>query len=305
VEKKLKVSELFEAVQLPDEDKIYYVLKRLDVKNADGEIVNSIPPGGKVRVALRVGRGMSLADLHDDPKVRQTLYNRQFNSPPGLNTPVTIYTTGNRHVVSVIPLRLIPRYLGTKEEYKARLVAAEEKKKKLSESFDFGVAKFVPDHPDFPEGLYSMAEFEREEMGDCPSCEGTGKDWQDDSQVCLYCDGKKKVKVYKTDYEQLNTNNTNGMLIVRDLFGIQQPEAVGHLEPEKLPEILKKLKAMKRDHDMEFFKQVQGELDHPGAARAKHNIPYRWDNDDVNHYLNSLISMIEFAIKNNAVVVWS
>lgn len=179
----------------------------------------------------------------------------------------------------------------------------------IAESIDFGVAKFIPDHPDFPEGLYSMAEFEKEVMDDCPACDGKGKESGEPYGVedmdCMYCDGKGKVKAYKTDYEQLNTNNTNGMLILRDLFGIQQPEAVGHLEQEQLPEILKKLKAMKRDHGLEFFKKIQGDLDHPGAARAKHNIPYRWDDDSVNHYLNSLISMIEFAIKNSATVVWS
>lgn len=197
----------------------------------------------------------------------------------------------------------------------------------LTESVTFDVAEFIKDDPKFPKGLFTGAKWWRKEMKKCPYCEdgkehyraftdGDGKHHPAQVVDCDYCHGKGKAEEHVSDSPELNVSNANAIALL-DFLGVDSggPDGtVGHIEPKDLPALRRKLIKMKNGGGEELEQDWQEEPGQMIKTRDEHGNPMlkktarmaggQRTPDQVLHYADRLLSIIDFAQKNDAYVTW-
>lgn len=185
---------------------------------------------------------------------------------------------------------------------------------RLDESITFSVARLKDEGG---RKIYDTAEFQKEVEAECWVCDGKGKDPHHTKHghdvECEMCKGSGKVKEYKTEFGELNVANSNAFEIL-SMLGVEQDYA-GAIEKKDLANIRRRLIMIKNkgveDHtsDTEVSQgKPRATKDDNGISRISrgptvHNIGRT--NDQVMRYIDKLLNIIDFAQKNDAIVVWN
>lgn len=187
---------------------------------------------------------------------------------------------------------------------------AEEEKQLLLESVTFHAA-IIQD--DGKRKMYDTAHFQKAEQQECWVCDGTGKDPYHSGE-CGMCDGKKEVTKYVTPYKSLNVSNSNAQEILNMLDQEMDDEWCGAWEEKELPVIRRKLIAIKNKDSSKYVipssdtqgkaRAVKDENGQSRISRGPRVIDGGVSSSQINHYVDTLLALIDFAQKNKAVVTW-
>jgi hypothetical protein len=186
----------------------------------------------------------------------------------------------------------------------------------LTESVTFSVGKLITDNPDFPNGLVSGAEFETKGEEECWTCDGKGyEEYNGKQYTCGHCNGTKKLEKWITPYEELNISNSNAAALL-DVLGIPQGDdgTIGQVEYKDLPTLRRKLIKLKNgdmselttppqtDHGQMRKSKDENGLTQIGRGPTIHHGGR--DLQQVQRYVDRLLHIIDFAQKNNAMLIW-
>jgi hypothetical protein len=185
----------------------------------------------------------------------------------------------------------------------------------LAEGMTFTPARLVVDSNG--KKYIDGTEFEQAIEKDCPSCEGTGKDyWSDGEEYpCRYCENSPgKYKSYESTVPTLQVSNSNGGDIL-EWLGIEH-DYVGYIPPEKLPAIMTKLiKINNTENEISKFttdttktKNTYVDRSDPDVPSIKsgpamYNIGRSYN--QVERYVDSLIKIIKTAQELGIGIAWS
>ena len=190
----------------------------------------------------------------------------------------------------------------------------------LTETVTFGVAR-LSDHNG--QQVYSDP-FMKKEMGKCWVCHGTGKEefggYTDNNGVeqpttehtCDYCHGEGKIEEWKTSATELNVSNSNAMEIQR-MLGLDADYS-GVIKQKDFPLVKRKLIRLKNGDisahtelpntsggQMKKYKDDRG-VTAIGRTATMHDAGR--SHSQVERYIDTLLSLIDFAQKSNCDVVW-
>lgn len=187
----------------------------------------------------------------------------------------------------------------------------------LKESVTFSPVKLKK----FDDGreYWTSDDFETEDPNGeaCWVCDGTGVDPRSsaDRQVaCDYCNGKKILPSIIKNYTELNVANANAAAIA-DMLGYPEDTYGGIIPLEKLPEIRRKLIKLKNG-DISNLTQ-EPTMDQGGMRRYTNDNgmtaigrgPKMYDfgrsHSQVTHYIDTLLTLIDFCQKNGAALGWA
>ena len=179
----------------------------------------------------------------------------------------------------------------------------------LLESVNFGVSRLV----DRDGRKYYTDPFEEQHKVGCWVCNGSGEDPYQGGE-CGMCDGSGEIKEWKTPYEKLNVTNANARLIL-DMLGTQHDDnLIGVWEKKDLPLIRRKLIVLKNKGTSQYVQdpsKVQGSThvtkDDGISKIGRGPTIYHGGHsqNQINQYIDTLLHIIDFAQKNDAVVTWS
>lgn len=181
----------------------------------------------------------------------------------------------------------------------------------LLESVTFSVAKLV-NHEKHGQ-YYDTDHFSQEEMVQCWVCDGTG---MERGHECDMCDGKKEIKEYIYPYKRLNVSNDNALQILDMVQANMRGEYAGALKKEELPVVRRRLVQLMNQGADQHTQEPSVDRGQMGANGTNGNVysigrqgPTMYhmgrSQDQVNRYIQSLLNIIDFAQKNDAVVVWN
>lgn len=183
----------------------------------------------------------------------------------------------------------------------------------LNESVTFSVA-VLEDDPRFGGKVYNSAKFQKDVEAECWVCNGTGKDPYHPKYDCDYCHGKGKVKEYVTPFKELNVSNVNARLIL-NMLEIDNDELMGGIQHEDLPELKRKLIKLKNTNTKKYTRDtvtdkgpVRVSKDEHGLSKISRGptmIDIGVEQEQIMRYIDTLLDLVEFAQKNNAVVVFN
>lgn len=162
----------------------------------------------------------------------------------------------------------------------------------------------------------------RKERNKCSFCDGTGKDrfaHPDHPMDCDFCDGKKERDEWVSSSPELQVSNSNGFAIVRELFG-QEPDYMGHIKNEDLPELRRKLIGMinSEKHRSPLRKDptdndkarsmvshgTEGNVTKIGKSGPRMVDMGRTD-EQVKRYAHKMLEIVEYAMKHNLIISWA
>jgi len=190
----------------------------------------------------------------------------------------------------------------------------------LTESVTFGVARL--ETIDGKE--YYSDPFSKKTMEKCWVCRGTGKeiygDFTDEDgkehpgseHTCGMCHGKGENEEWKSDAQELNVSNSNAMEIQR-MLGLD-PDYSGAIKKEDFPAFRRHLIKLKNSDISNYTQAPSTEVgkmraykDDNGQSRigkgaTMHDIGR--SHAQVERYIDSLLSLMDFAQKNDCDVVW-
>jgi hypothetical protein len=191
----------------------------------------------------------------------------------------------------------------------------------LAESITFSVARLE----DRDGRQWYINPFERKVMEPCWVCDGTGLETHreytdDDGRVipetkfeCGMCKGEKKIESWKSDADELNVANGNGLEIQR-MLGLD-PDYSGAIKKEDFPQMRRRLIRIKNGdmspHIEEPTKTVgkmRASTDDTGQTsigRGATMYDAGRSHSQVERYIDRLLSMMDFAQKNDCDLVWS
>jgi len=190
----------------------------------------------------------------------------------------------------------------------------------LRESVTFGVARL-----ETRDGQqYYTDPFSKKVKEKCWVCHGTGKEtyggYTDDDgkehpkseHECGMCHGQGEIDDWKTDAQELNVANSNAMEIQR-MLGLE-PDYSGAIKKEDFPAFRRHLIKLKNS-DISGYTQeptvdrgkMRASTDDTGQARIGRG-PTMHDmgrsHAQVVRYIDSLLSLMDFAQKNDCDLVW-
>jgi RecJ-like exonuclease len=181
----------------------------------------------------------------------------------------------------------------------------------LNESVTLSVAKLAAD------GSFSDEELGKEIEGTCDGCEGSGKDWQDEDLPCDWCKGTGKMKKYEMPFDELNMANSAAEDFLSGI-GINprsNGELAGHLDPQDLPALRRKLIKIKNGGVDSLTTPDDVSGGEMKVTRDKNNIPKiertakvftsGRSEEQINRYIDELLKLIDFAQKNGGTITWS
>ena len=190
----------------------------------------------------------------------------------------------------------------------------------LAESVTFGVARLEDRNG---QQVYSDP-FQRQEMEKCWVCNGTGKESHpeyvdDDGKThpkqeweCGMCRGKGEYEDWKTDAQELNVSNSNAMEIQR-MLGLD-PDYSGAIKKEDFPAFRRHLIKLKNgdisSHTQEPSVErgkMRSYTDDEGRSRIGRGATIHdggRTNAQVERYIDSLLSLMDFAQKHDCDLVW-
>lgn len=190
----------------------------------------------------------------------------------------------------------------------------------LAESVTFGVAKLEIENGQ----KYYTDPFSKQVDDECWVCDGTGHETHreytdDDGKLhpeqkfeCGMCKGKGTYLAHKTDAPELNVANPNAMEIQR-MLGID-PDYSGSIVNADIPKFRRQLIKIKNGdmstHIQDPEKHVgkmKSYTDDTGQSRIGKGptvYDYGRSHSQVERYIDTLLSMMDFAQKNNLDLVW-
>lgn len=186
----------------------------------------------------------------------------------------------------------------------------------LVEGMTFTPARLVVDSDG--KKYIDSTEFDKVVEKDCPSCEGTGKDyWSDEEYPCRYCQDNPnpgKYTSYESTVPTLQVSNSNGGDILKWL-GIEH-DYVGYIPPEKLPAIMAKLIKIKNtENEISKFTTDttktkntyidQSDPDVPSIKSGPTMYNMGRSYNQVERYVDSLIKIIKTAQELGIGIAWS
>lgn len=183
-------------------------------------------------------------------------------------------------------------------------------KSSLTESVTFGVSRLVGE----PGDQRYESPFEKEHNEECWVCDGTGIDSYHHTK-CDMCNGTKKLKSWKPEgYEELNVSNANVSTILSMLGLPPTNDYIGVWEKNELPVLRRRLIALKNksvdNHvippsETQNMRKDKDENGLTRIGRGPRMIDFGVSERQINHYIDSLLQIIDFAQKNDAVVTWA
>jgi hypothetical protein len=179
----------------------------------------------------------------------------------------------------------------------------------LAESVTFSVSK-LEDHKG--QQVYGDPFSVKKDI-ECWVCDGTGKEtYSDIAHECGMCNGTGRTHEWVAPYEQLNVANGHAGAIL-DMLGIEFDYS-GVIQTEQLPILRRKLIAIKNKDTAPYTQtptksggETKISKDDNGMSRiGKTATVYDAgrSTSQVERYINTLLSLIDFAQKNDAVVTW-
>jgi len=191
----------------------------------------------------------------------------------------------------------------------------------LIESVTFGVSKL-----ETRDGKqYYVDPFSKKTMETCWVCKGSGKEtfggYKDDDgkdhpsyqETCGMCHGKCKNEEFRTDAPELNVANSNAMDIQR-MLGLDA-DFSGAIKHADLPAFRRQLIKIKNgdmsSHVIEPKKEVgkmRAYTDDEGQSKIGRGATIHdlgRSHAQVERYVDSLLSLMDFAQKNNLDLTWA
>jgi len=190
----------------------------------------------------------------------------------------------------------------------------------LEESVTFGVAR-LEDHDG--RKVYSDP-FMKKTMETCFVCDGTGKEtyggYEDadgkyhpkSEHTCGMCKGEGKNEEWRSDADELNVSNANAWGI-QEMLGLD-PDYSGAIKKEQFPEIRRRLIKLKNTditpHTQPAVKsggQTKAYKDDQGQSRIGKTLTVHdmgRSHAQVERYIEKLLSLMDFAQKNDCDLVW-
>lgn len=180
----------------------------------------------------------------------------------------------------------------------------------LTESVDFHPAVKREEEGrtiiDYPEGSLTRGEHP------CQFCDGTGKDEYEPEYGCTFCEGKGTTLRTVASCPEMNVSNRNAA-IVASLMGMEDEEGSGWIEPGLLPNIRRRLIKLKNgDIDaftMDTTVSQSTHVDHSGEVPRIARGPKMFDMgvppEQIDHYIDQLLVIIDWAQKNGCGVSWA
>lgn len=191
----------------------------------------------------------------------------------------------------------------------------------LNEGITFGVGR-LGDHNG---QKYYSDPFSKEVNVTCFVCDGVGTeefggyDDQDGKHIpkyrheCRMCNGKGTNTEWKSDADELSVSNSNAFAIL-DMLGIDEPDYSGSIKKETFPELKRQLIKLK---NTDFSQHTQAPTKDVGRMRSytddsgQSSIgrgPTMYDagrsHSQVERYIDKLLSLMDFAQKNDCDLVW-
>jgi hypothetical protein len=154
----------------------------------------------------------------------------------------------------------------------------------------------------------------RKEQTDCFVCRGTGvEDYGDKKYPCENCEGSGKKLETISSAPELQVSNSNGYAI-QEMLGLD-PDYSGVIYNKELPELMRKLIKVKnldisshtKDTSIEKS-QIKPYTDERGVTHIGSGptmIDVGRSHSQVNSYVDRLIEIVQFAIKNKANLGWA
>lgn len=192
----------------------------------------------------------------------------------------------------------------------------------LNESVTFGIGRLT----DWGEGRMGYSDpFEKKVTKPCWVCNGTGfekyggythpdtgENVPEYKETCGMCKGKKEIEEWESTAGELNVANGNAFAIC-EMMGVE-PDYSGAIKKEQFPEIRRRLIRLKNG---DISPHVQDPTKEVGKMRA-----YKDDtgqtsigrgatvydsgrsHSQVERYIDKLLSMMDFAQKNDCDLTW-
>jgi hypothetical protein len=160
---------------------------------------------------------------------------------------------------------------------------------------------------------WSSDDFGRRQMQTCSYCDGSGRNPYFNDEQCDICYGKGKREEWVSDAPELNVSNSNAFAIF-DMLGMEGDYS-GIWKNEQLPMIMKKLIRLKNgDPDQhtqdpstergKMRKSVDPDTGMTSIGRGPTMHDMGRSRSQVEHYVDSLMAMIQYAQKHNAAIGW-
>ena len=178
----------------------------------------------------------------------------------------------------------------------------------LNESITFTPTRFDPEHN-------SHGAPSEKKLTDCPVCDGTGKDYNDESYPCLHCDGKARMERWVSTVPELNVANANARVILQ-MIGVSDEEDTGTIENKNIPTVVRKLIMLKNSDKKSNEFSREDSIDHPRTVVDKTgDIPrigkqgptiYNMglSPDKINYYIDELLKICQVATNNRYDLSW-
>lgn len=160
--------------------------------------------------------------------------------------------------------------------------------------------------------VYDHTKFSKKEMVECWVCDGKGVEkWGNEEHECDMCKGAKKIEEWVYPFKELNVTNHNSHEILRML---QVPDDnCGAVEHENLPELRRRLIKLKNSDNSHRTEEPHEEprrhrFTQDGNVATIHHDPRVINggrsNDQIERYIDQLLTLIDFAQKNKACLAW-
>lgn len=183
----------------------------------------------------------------------------------------------------------------------------------------FETITFIPTYIDKKTGHY-MSPYEIKE-GPCSLCDGEGTDYNDETQPCKQCEGKRIIKQRVYTVPELNVANHNAHAILHMLgLSTGEDDSTGTIPNKDLPAIRRKL-IMLKNKDPDRQKYVIDPSD-TRSGRTRH-VDYSGDvpkieprggmriisggrsDNQINRYIDKLLELISVAQTKDLDLSWS
>jgi len=183
----------------------------------------------------------------------------------------------------------------------------------INESVTFSAAVLEYD-PHYDGEIYNSAKFQKEVDAECWVCDGKGKSKHGHEYECDYCNGTGKIKEFVTPFKELNVSNANARLIL-NMLEIDNDELIGGIKHEELPELKRKLIKLKNINTRKYTRDTVTDKGSVRVSKDEHGLskisrgPTMIDvgvgQEQITHYIDTLLDLVDFAQKNNAAIVFN
>jgi hypothetical protein len=166
---------------------------------------------------------------------------------------------------------------------------------------------------------YIVAPMETKD-GQCPLCDGSGEDFNDNTLPCMQCEGKGEVTRQEYTVPHINVGNKNSITIMQ-MLGVpeNEQEPVGTIPNSQLPEVKRRLLMLKnsgkaRDKHTRDTQEYQGKketyVDKSGdvpqikSRGGAHVVEFGLRPDQIERYIDVLLDIVQTAQDRGYDISW-